>query len=561
MSTKNNNSALTTLVTVFFFWGFIAASNGVFIPFCKTYFNIDQFQSQLVDFAFYGAYYFGALLLFILSSAVKKDILNNWGYKNGIVYGLLMSAIGALLMYPFVNDAQQGDSSVFYLVLLALFIVGLGFSLQQTAANPFAIALGDSDTGSQRLNLAGGVNSFGATIGPIVIALIIFGSTPLSGDELNQMILNNEIKLTTVQLLYLGVGALFLAAAALFHFSKKLPNTKTDEVFEPANKAKNTLIALTVVIIVCFGLIFNTYATGEVANEAVENKRLYLLLIALFAVVVSVFFANTLAAKSSEGWGAMKYPQLVLGMLAIFTYVGVEVTIQSNLGELLKAVADKINNLNPLGLSVMNDNEIAPFISLYWGGMMIGRWVGAITVFNPSKGLKKWLLIIVPYVAFGVILLVNFGKYSSMEILLFGICVAVQIGGFFLAKDNPITTLKIFSTLGVIGMVIGVFASGQLALYALLSGGLFCSIMWPCIFTLSISGLGKYTSQGSAFLIMMILGGAIIPPLQGKLADIFSIQSSYWVAVACFVYLLFYAYKTKSVLKNQGITFNGEGES
>lgn len=561
MSTKNNNSALTTLVTVFFFWGFIAASNGVFIPFCKTYFNIDQFQSQLVDFAFYGAYYFGALLLFILSSAVKKDILNNWGYKNGIVYGLLMSAIGALLMYPFVNGAQQGDSSVFYLVLLALFIVGLGFSLQQTAANPFAIALGDSDTGSQRLNLAGGVNSFGATIGPIVIALIIFGSTPLSGDELNQMILNNEIKLTTVQLLYLGVGALFLAAAALFHFSKKLPNTKTDEVFEPANKAKNTLIALTVVIIVCFGLIFNTYATGEVANEAVENKRLYLLLIALFAVVVSVFFANTLAAKSSEGWGAMKYPQLVLGMLAIFTYVGVEVTIQSNLGELLKAVADKINNLNPLGLSVMNDNEIAPFISLYWGGMMIGRWVGAITVFNPSKGLKKWLLIIVPYVAFGVILLVNFGKYSSMEILLFGICVAVQIGGFFLAKDNPITTLKIFSTLGVIGMVIGVFASGQLALYALLSGGLFCSIMWPCIFTLSISGLGKYTSQGSAFLIMMILGGAIIPPLQGKLADIFSIQSSYWVAVACFVYLLFYAYKTKSVLKNQGITFNGEGES
>ena len=556
MSTKNNNSALTTLVTVFFFWGFIAASNGVFIPFCKTYFNIDKFKSQLVDFAFYGAYYFGALLLFVLSSAVKKDILNSWGYKNGIVYGLLVSALGALLMYPFVNGAQQGDSSVFYLVLLAFFIVGLGFSLQQTAANPFAIALGEPETGSQRLNLAGGVNSFGATIGPTVIALIIFGSTPLSGDELNQMILNNEIKLTTIQLLYIGVGALFLAAAALFHFSKKLPNTKTDELFEPANKAKNILIALTVVIIVCFGLIFNTYADGVVANEAIENKRLYLLLVALFAVILSVFFANTRATKSPEGWGAMKYPQLVLGMLAIFTYVGVEVTIQSNLGELLKFVTDKVNNLNPLGLKVMNDAEIAPFISLYWGGMMIGRWVGAITVFNPGKGLKKWLLIIVPYVAFGVILLVNFGKYSSTEILLFGVCVAIQIGGFFLAKDNPIATLKIFSTLGIIGMIIGVFTSGQLALYALLSGGLFCSIMWPCIFTLSISGLGKYTSQGSAFLIMMILGGAIIPPLQGKLADIFSIQSSYWIAVICFIYLLFYAYKTKSVLKTQGISFD-----
>ena len=556
MSTKNNNSALTTLVTVFFFWGFIAASNGVFIPFCKTYFNIDQFQSQLVDFAFYGAYYLGALLLFVISSSVKKDILNNWGYKNGIIYGLLISALGALLMYPFVNGSQQGDTSVFYLVLLALFIVGLGFSLQQTAANPFAIALGEPETGSHRLNLAGGINSFGTTIGPIVIAFIIFGSTPLSGDELNQMIQNNEIKLTTVQYLYLGVGTLFLAAAALFHFSKKLPNTKTNEVFEPANKAKNTLIVLTVVIFVCFGLIFNTYIGGEAPTEALENKRLYLLLIALFAVIISVLFANTRASKSAQGWGAMKYPQLVLWMLAIFMYVGVEVTIQSNLGELLKFVSDKINNLNPLGLKVMNDAEIAPFISLYWGGMMIGRWVGAITVFNPSKGLKKWLLILVPYVAFGVILLVNFGSYSSTEILLFSICVAIQIGGFFLAKDNPITTLKLFSTLGVIGVLIGVFASGQLALYALLSGGLFCSIMWPCIFSLSISGLGKYTSQGSAFLIMMILGGAIIPPLQGKLADIFSIQSSYWIAVLCFVYLLFYAFKTKRVLKNQGVTLN-----
>ena len=553
MSSKNNQSALTTLVTVFFFWGFIAASNGVFIPFCKTYFNIDQFQSQLVDFAFYGAYYLGALFLFVMSSSIKKDVLNNWGYKKGIIYGLLVSFLGALLMYPFIDGAQQGDTPVFYLVLLALFIVGIGFSLQQTAANPFVYSLGDSNKGSQRLNLAGGVNSFGTTIGPIVIALIIFGSTPLSGDELNQMIKNNEITLTTVQLLYIGVGVLFLAAAALFHFSKKLKNTKSNDSFEPANKAKNTLVGLTIIIAICFGVIFNTYSNGEEATVAVENTRLILLFVALLAVIGSVFFANSRASKNPKGWGAMKYPQLVLGMLAIFTYVGVEVTIQSNLGELLKSVADKVNNLNPLGLKVMNDAEIAPFISLYWGGLMIGRWVGAISVFNPSKGLKKWLLIIVPYVAFGVILLVNFGKYSSNEILLFSICVAIQIGGFFLAKDNPIATLKIFSILGILGMLIGVFASGQLALFALLSGGLFCSIMWPCIFALSITGLGKYTAQGSAFLIMMILGGAIIPPLQGKLADIFSIQSSYWIAVICFVYLLFYTFKTKSALKKQGL--------
>ena len=553
MNTNKNQSALTTLVTVFFFWGFIAASNGVFIPFCKTYFSIDQFQSQLVDFAFYGAYYLGALLLFVVSSSLKKDILNSWGYKTGIVYGLLISALGALLMFPFIDGAKQGDTPVFYLVLLALFIVGLGFSLQQTAANPFVISLGEEKSGSQRLNLAGGVNSFGTTIGPIVIALIIFGSSPLSGDELNEMIINNEIKLTTIQFLYIGVGLLFLAASALFYFSKKLPNSKTNELFEPANKAKNILILLTIIIAICFGLIFSTYTTSNNISSSVETNRLSLLIIALIAVIGCIFYANSKASKNSKGWGAMKYPQLVLGMLAIFTYVGVEVTIQSNLGELLKSVSDKVKNLNPLGLEVMNDAEIAPFISLYWGGLMIGRWVGAITVFNPSKGLKKWLLIIVPYIAFGVILLVNYGKYTSFEILLFSICIATQVGGFLIAKDKPIRTLKIFSSLGIIGMIIGVFTSGNLALYALLSGGLFCSIMWPCIFTLSLTGLGKYTAQGSAFLIMMILGGAIIPPLQGKLADIFSIQSSYWIAVVCFVYLLFYSYKTKTTLIKQGL--------
>ena len=557
MSTKNNQSELTTLVTVFFFWGFIAASNGVFIPFCKTYFNIDQFQSQLVDFAFYGAYYLGALSLFVMSSSIKKDVLNNWGYKTAIVYGLLISAIGALIMLPFISGTAQGDTPVFYLVLLALFIVGLGFSLQQTAANPFVISLGDIDNGSQRLNLAGGVNSLGTTIGPIVIALIIFGSTPLTGDELNQMILNNQIKLTTIQYLYLVVGFLFLAAAALFYFSRKLPNTKTEATFEPAKRAKNTLILLTLIIVICFGVIFKSYTTSENAvSDAVENTRLTLLIIALLAVVGCLIYANIKASKKAEGWGAMKYPQLVLGMMAIFTYVGVEVTIQSNLGELLKSVSDKVNNLNPLGLKVMNDAEIAPFISLYWGGLMIGRWVGAIAVFNPSKGLKKWLLILVPYTALAVILLVNYGQYSYFEILLFSFCIAIQIGGFFLAKDNPIKTLKIFSLLGIVGMAIGVFAAGELALYALLSGGLFCSIMWPCIFTLSIAGLGKYTAQGSAFLIMMILGGAIIPPLQGKLADIFNIQSSYWVAILCFIYLLIYTYRTKSTLQKQGLNTN-----
>ncbi|WP_243473142.1 MULTISPECIES: MFS transporter [Winogradskyella] len=556
MSNQNNKSALATLVTVFFFWGFIAASNSVFIPFCKTYFNIDQFQSQLVDFAFYGAYYIGALLLFILSGSIKKDIMNNWGYKNGIIYGLLLSAVGAFVMYPVTAGAEQGQTGVFYLVLIAYFIVALGFSLQQTAANPFAIALGDPKTGSHRLNLAGGINSFGTTIGPVVVSLVIFGSASWSSDELASMIANNEITLMTVQQLYLGVGVLFLVAAALFYFSKKLPALKSETAFEPANKARNLLIVLTLIIVGCFGYIFSTYSGNTEATEDLEHTRLLVLFIALLAVITTVFIANSSATKKPEGWGAMKYPQLVLGMLAIFTYVGVEVTVGSNLGELLKQEFES-SGLNSLGLPVLNDSQLGSYISLYWGGLMIGRWVGAITVFNPSKGLKKALLIIVPYIAFGVIILVNSIKYSfsSDEILFFAVCIAVQIGGFFLAKDKPVQTLKIFSLFGIIAMLIGLFASGNVALFAFLSGGLFCSIMWPCIFTLSIAGLGKYTSQGSAFLIMMILGGAIIPPVQGKLADVFTIQSSYWMAVACFAYLLFYAFRTKTVLDKQGVEY------
>ena len=259
--------------------------------------------------------------------------------------------------------------------------------------------------------------------------------------------------------------------------------------------------------------------------------------------------SNKLAIKDKDSWGAMQYPQLVLGMLAIFTYVGVEVTIQSNLGELLKV--DLGNGLNPIGLPSMSDSQIAPLISIYWGGLMIGRWAGAIAVFNPVGKLKTWLYILVPYLAFGVVLFVNsISGFDVSSLYWFALCVAIQIAGFFLGKEKPALTLKIFGMLGILSVIVGLFSTGQLALYAFLSGGLFCSIMWPSIFALSINGLGKYTSQGSSFLVMMILGGAIIPPLQGKLADIMGIHESYWIAVICFVYLTYFAQKAGNLIKN-----------
>ena len=542
---NQNNSALFTLITVFFFWGFFGASNGVFIPFCKTYFQIDQFQAQLVEFAFYGAYFIGALILFVWSSYSKKDILNNWGYKKGIIYGLIISIFGALIMYPSVNGAEQGDTQVFYYVLIALFIIGLGFSLQQTAANPFAVSLGDPSTGSNRLNLAGGVNSFGTAIGPILIAFVLFGSA----SEVNWDI----IELSSVQGLYIAVAIAFLLVAGFFYLSKKLPDAKNDEPFESASKAKTMLIVMTLIMTLCFGWIFYSY-TPAFENSSVEDleiTRLVLTLVCLISVFALVFRANSSASKNSEGWGALKYPQLAWGMLAIFTYVGVEVTIQSNLGELLKA--DIGEGINAIGLPVLDEAQSAKYIALYWGGLMIGRWTGSIGAFDISESLKKILLFITPFIAFGVVIAVNAfsNPLTISEIGIFSLLIVIQIIGFYLAKDNALKIMAIFSLLGVIAMLIGIFGSGEIALFAFLTGGLFCSIMWPCIFSLSITGLGKYTSQGSSFLVMMILGGAIIPPLQGKLADIFGMITSYWVAVLCFVFLLVYSITTKQILSKQ----------
>mgnify|MGYP001441798577 FL=1 len=542
---NQNNSALFTLITVFFFWGFFGASNGVFIPFCKTYFQIDQFQAQLVEFAFYGAYFIGALILFIWSSYSKKDILNNWGYKKGIIYGLIISIFGALIMYPSVNGAEQGDTQVFYYVLIALFIIGLGFSLQQTAANPFAVSLGDPSTGSNRLNLAGGVNSFGTAIGPILIAFVLFGSA----SEVNWDI----IELSSVQGLYIAVAIAFLLVAGFFYVSKNLPDAKNDEPFESASKAKTMLIIMTVIMTICFGWIFYSY-TPAFENSTIEDleiTRLTLTIVCLLSVFVLIFIANSSANKNSVGWGALKYPQLAWGMLAIFTYVGVEVTIQSNLGELLKA--DIGEGLNAIGLPVLDEAQSAKYIALYWGGLMIGRWTGSIGAFDISESLKRILLFITPFIAFGVVIAVNAfsNPLTISEIGIFSLLIVIQIFGFYLAKDNALKIMAIFSLLGVIAMLVGIFGSGEIALFAFLTGGLFCSIMWPCIFSLSITGLGKYTSQGSSFLVMMILGGAIIPPLQGKLADIFGIITSYWVAVICFIFLLLYSVITKQILSKQ----------
>jgi FHS family L-fucose permease-like MFS transporter len=460
---SSTTSQFATLITVFFFWGFLAASNGVFIPFCKEHFSLTQFQSQLIDLAFYLAYFVGSLTLYLTERLMKIDFLNKIGYTMGIAYGLFVSAAGAIAMIGAVNIGN------YWLILGALFLIAVGFSLQQTCAQPFAVALGNPETGAHRLNLAGGVNSFGTTIGPLIISYFLFGG----------LTRNVEVEIGSVNQMYMFLAGLFVAVALFFIFSN-LPRIVQDEHIE-------------------------------------------------------------------AGRGALKYPQLVFGMVGIFVYVGVEVTIQSNLGALLK--------LPEFG--GYDESEIAKFISLFWGSLMIGRWTGAITVFNLPKMWKNILTVVVPYIAFAVVLGANMVNGSDVsELYIYALVIAVQIAGFFIGQEKPAKTLLVFSVLGMIAMSIGMLTTGKLAVFAFISGGLFCSVMWPCIFSLSIAGLGKYTSQGSTFLIMMILGGAVIPPIQGWMSDVLdNIHLSYIITIFLFGYLAFFAVKAKKVLKAQGIDY------
>lgn len=467
-TTKTNWAQFIPLVTVFFFWGFVAASNDILIPVFRKAFDLTQGQSQLVSVAFYVAYTVGSIIYMIISYLTKGDLINRIGYKNSLALGLVISALGTLLFYPAANMHS------FPLMLSGLFTVALGFSLQQTVANPLAIALGPITTGSQRLTLAGGINNLGTTIGPLIVSFAIFGAATST---------NTEMSIESVKTPYLVLGAAFLIVAVMLKMSS-IPD-------KPA------------------------------------------------AVVEAEGDSN--ASRSS----ALKYPQLILGMIGIFVYVGVEVSTASNLPAYMEG------NLG------FQTKDIAPFISLYWASLMIGRWTGAVEAFTDNMNTQKYLRFLAPYLAFGVFLAVNkFMDHDLSHFYIYAVIILVLIAADMASKGNPARMLLIFSILGIVALLVGMATTGMTSVYAFTSVGLFCSTLWPCIFTLAISGLGKHTSQGSSFLIMMIMGGGIVSWLQGYIADMSNIHVSYIVGVFCFAYLAFYAWKVSGILKSQGIDFD-----
>lgn len=475
---SGKTSALITLISVFFFWGFVAASNDILIPVFKEKLHLEQWQAQLISFAFYIAYTVGSIIYYVVSKIIGEDILNRIGYKNGIALGLVISACGTLLFIP------AADNVSFPLMISGLFTVALGFSLQQTAANPLAITMGDPKKGSQRLSLAGGVNNVGTTIGPLLISFAIFGSVAVAG--------TSSLSIENIKVPYLILGAAFLVVAVIFKFSS-IPN-KIESISEDAPKLENTI-----------------------------DKK-----------------------------SALKYPQLVLGMIAIFVYVGVEVSTASNLPDFMK------QHLNT------PTDKIAPFVSLFWASLMIGRWTSSVGAFDLKAGTKAIMKFFMPYIAFAVFLGVNIiANHDITPFYVYAFVIIALIIGDMLSKGNPARQLLLYSFFGITALMIGMLSDGMVSVYAFISVGLFCSTLWPCIYTLAIAGLGKYTNEGSSFLIMMIMGGGFISLFQGVLSsdNLLGIQWSYLVGVACFAYLAFYAWKVRSILKSQGIDYDSASSS
>lgn len=571
-------SQFLSLIVVFFFWGFVAASNDILIPVFKKWFVLSQVQSQLVAWAFYVAYFVGSVIFFIIS--LKTDILQKFGYKKTLAVGLVISAIGAFLFVPAASAAN------FWFFLAALFIVGLGFSVQQIVANPLAIKMGSPQTGAHRLTMAGGINSLGTTIGPILVGIALFGmgnkaeSVPdnknLSKIEVvkNEYITHkNDLSKNILELRKDNQDDPAIVAQVVATVEKNISDL--DAQIASIGENSSATDAQIEVYATQLGEIKQrstniSYPIGFVKDNLKLVKTPFIVLgLAFILVAIFMLFSKiedpakeeeekvkAAVDEESTKFSIFHYPQLYLGMLAIFLYVGVEVSIISNLPALLHTKE----------FGGILEHNIAPFVSLYWGSLMIGRWNGSINVFSISKGTNMILKFIVPFIAFAIIIVANelSGKDVS-SFYIYAIWIIAFIIMSFIGGKNPGKTLMIFGISGMIMMFLGlIYPDKEIAKYFFISGGLFCSIMWPSIFDLAIAGLGKNTGKASSFLVMMILGGGIIPLIQGYICD-FDLTSkggimgitwthfSYVIPILCFSYLAFYGFISPKILKKQGI--------
>ncbi|WP_229047480.1 sugar MFS transporter [Chryseobacterium arthrosphaerae] len=447
---RNYTIPLITITLLFFMWGFITCMNDILIPYLKQLFSLTFFESMLVQFCFFGAYFIGSLIYFLISIS-QGDPINKVGYKKGILFGIGLAALGCILFYP------AATFSYYPLFLGALFILGLGFTVLQITANAYVSLLGSEDSASSRLNMTQAFNAFGTTIAPVLGGHLIF---------------------------------------ELF--------SEPDGTFSAVATRIPYLIFAAILVLV--GILISRVKLPSFQMETEETV---------------------------QGWGALKFSHLKFGVFTMFCYVGGEVAVGSFIISFLE--------------ETMKFNEAISknYLSLYWGGAMIGRFLGAISL-NQSISQAKKAVFMLGAAALVFLVIFSIVNLTFDQISFFLVFIVLNFAAFFVGKAAPARTLSIFAAINVILLISTMVSHGEMAMYSVLGIGIFNSIMFSNIYTLAISGLGKYTSQGSSLVVMAILGGAIVPIFQGLLADQFGVQHSFIIPVFCYlVILIFGAYCTK----------------
>ena len=409
---------------------------------------------QLTDFQSTAVQsaFFGA---YFLMSLPAGKLLERMGFKRGIVLGLLIMACGALLFVPAAN------SRTFGLFLLALSFLGAGITLLQVAANPYVSVLGPARTAASRVSIVGVANGLGGTISPLIGGLILFGGSTVLKAQLAQLPLAERLtqEATLVKPLYLGL-AVFLAVLAALFFLVRLPEVESLPADEEA----------------------------AAAQTAAETGRR----------------------------SALDFRHLALGVVAIFTYVGVEVGIGSFI--IRYGESQHINQLSSFTQELVRSLSVATS----WAAALFGNTPDPI---DTSSGFTK---------AVGAVLVSSYW---------FGVMVGRIIGIPLLSRFDARKLLMGVCAAGTLLVLLSILSSGETALWLVVLCGLCNAIIWPVVFPLAITGLGKFTKQGSSYLIMAIVGGAVIPPLMGLLATHGGgMRAAFVLPALCYAYLLYYAF-------------------
>jgi FHS family L-fucose permease-like MFS transporter len=405
---------LSVLTTLFFMWGFLTSLNDIIIPHLKAVFELNYFQAMLVNTAFFMAYF--------VMSVPSGMIVEKVGYKSGIIIGLLVAALGCVVMYPAASVRSYA------LFLFALFVLGSGITLLQVAANPFVAVLGKPETASARLTLTQAFNSAATFLGPrfgkwAILSTAVLGSLELAKLTPTALEAYKLTEAKSVQTPYLGLAAtLVLLAVAIALF--RLPKIEGSSAATAAN-----------------------------------------------------------GSPDAGGKSAWSYPHLVLGAVGIFVYVGAEVSTGSVM----------VNYFKEPFMGGLSAGDAANLLSYYWLAAMFGRFVGSLTLrfFRPGKILAAHALI------------------------------------------AGLLTIVTMLTVGAVGR------------WSIISVGFFNSIMFPTIFTLALDKLGRHTGQGSGILCMAIVGGALLPPVLGAVADGIGIHHCFFIATLCYVYIAWYGIKVR----------------